>query len=105
MIVNMCINYGGRNDIVNAVNKIINDGKKNITEQEFSSYLYSESLPEPDLIIRTSGEQRISNFMLWQGAYSELYFTKTFWPDFDKNCLIQAIYDYQTRERRYGKVK
>lgn len=105
MIVNMCINYGGRNDIVNAVNKIISYGKKNITEQEFSSYLYSESLPEPDLIIRTSGEQRISNFMLWQGAYSELYFTKTFWPDFDKNCLIQAIYDYQTRERRYGKVK
>lgn len=105
IIVNFCINYGGRNDIINAVNKIIKEGKKSITEQEFCSYLYSSNLPDPDLIIRTSGEQRISNFMLWQGAYAELYFTKTYWPDFDKDCLIQAIYDYQTRDRRFGKVK
>ena len=105
MIVNICINYGGRNDIVNAVNKIIKSGVNSVSEEEFSKYLYSEGLPDPDLIIRTSGEQRISNFMLWQGAYSELYFTKTFWPDFNKECLIQAIYDYQTRDRRFGKVK
>ncbi len=104
MIVNICINYGGKADILNAVNKIIKDGKQSVNEAEFSSYLYSAELSDPDLIIRTSGEQRISNFMLWQGAYSELYFTKTFWPDFNKDCLLQAIYEYQTRERRFGKV-
>ena len=102
--VNICINYGGRADIVNAVNQIIKSGVKSINEEEFSKYLYASDLPNPDLIVRTSGEYRLSNFLIWQGAYSELYFTKTYWPDFTKEDLEQAIFDYQHRERRFGKV-
>lgn len=104
LIVNICINYGGRADIVNAVNTLLKTDIKNITEADFSNYLYSSELPDPDLIIRTSGEQRLSNFLIWQGAYSELYFSKTLWPDFSKQDLIQAISDYQNRQRRFGKV-
>ena len=103
--VGLCINYGGRLDIVNATNRIIKEGKKNITEQEFSQYLYSSDFSDPDLIIRTSGEQRISNFMLYQMAYSEFYFTKTYWPDFNKKELEKAICDYQKRNRRFGAIK
>ena len=103
--VGLCINYGGRLDIVNAVNKLIEEGKKNITEKEFSKYLYSAEFSDPDLIVRTSGEQRISNFMLFQMAYSEFYFTKTLWPDFDSKEFEKAIIDYQKRNRRFGAIK
>ena len=105
MIVCLCINYGGRNDIVEAVNKCLKDGKKDITEEEFKHYLYTSELSDPDLIIRTSGEQRISNFLLYQMAYSELYFTKTYWPDFDKNELLKALHEFQQRNRRFGAIK
>ena len=105
MTVCLCVNYGGRLDIVQAVNKIIEDGKKDITEQEFEKYLYTNGISNPDLIIRTSGEKRISNFLLYQMAYSELYFTDTFWPDFNNKELIKAIADYQQRNRRFGTIK
>lgn len=104
MILNLCINYSGRQEIIYAVNKILNSGIKKITEQEFERYLYTKDLPELDLLIRTSGELRISNFMLWQLAYTELYFTKTLWPDFSPKELVLAIRDFQTRERRFGRV-
>ena len=103
--VGLCINYGGRLDIVNATNKLLAEGKKSVTEQEFAKYLYSSEFSDPDLIIRTSGEQRISNFMLYQMAYSEFYFTKTYWPDFDKKELEKAIIDFQKRNRRFGAIK
>lgn len=102
--VNICINYGGRSEIINAVNNIIKDKIENVDEDTFKKYLYSSSITDPDLIIRTSGEYRLSNFMLWQCAYAELYFTKIYWPDFGREELIEAIYDYQNRERRFGKV-
>lgn len=105
MTVCLCVNYGGRNDIVQAVNKCLKDGKKDITEAEFSKYLYTDGLSDPDLIIRTSGELRISNFLLYQMAYSEFYFTKTYWPDFDKKELIKALKDFQQRNRRFGAIK
>ena len=105
MTVCLCINYGGRYDIVQAVNNIIASGKKEVTEQEFSEYLLTKDISDPDLIIRTSGEVRISNFLLYQMAYSELYFTKTYWPDFDKKQLEEAIIEYQSRNRRFGSIK
>ena len=104
LIVNICINYGGRSEIINAVNNIIKDKLTEVDENTFNNYLFSSQIPDPDLIIRTSGEYRLSNFMLWQCAYSELYFTKILWPDFGRDELIDAIYDYQNRERRFGKV-
>ena len=105
MIVNLCINYGGRDDILHAVNLIIENGEKNITHKKFEKYLYSNLLHELDLVIRTSGEQRISNFMLYQMAYAELYFTKTYWPDFDKKQLHLALQNFQSRSRRFGSIK
>ena len=102
--LNLCANYGGRADITQAVNKAIKSGKQNISEQEFSKYLYGSDLPAPDFIVRTSGEMRISNFMLWQMAYSELYFIKTFWPDMNERLIEKCIIEYQQRDRRYGKV-
>lgn len=105
MKVGLCINYGGRYDIVQAINKMIEQKVENITEQDIKKYLLTADFSDPDLIIRTSGEKRISNFMLYQMAYSELYFTKTFWPDFDKNELDKAIIDYQKRNRRFGAIK
>ncbi len=104
LILNLCINYSGRYEIIRAVNKILNSGVKKITEKEFEKYLYTKDLPDLDLLIRTSGELRISNFMLWQLAYTELYFTKTLWPDFSPKELVLAIKDFQTRERRFGRV-
>ncbi len=104
MILNLCINYGGRQEIIRAINSILNSQKKEITLEEFNKYLYTNNLPDPDLLIRTSGEQRISNFMLWQIAYTELYFTKTLWPDFRKKDFIKALKSYQKRERRFGGV-
>ncbi|WP_081165917.1 isoprenyl transferase [Lactococcus garvieae] len=111
MILNFAMNYGGRRDIMLAVQELAKSGKDmtNITEEELSSYLQTSILPEelrdPDLIIRTSGELRLSNFLPWQAAYSELYFTDTSWPDFDEAALDAAILEFQKRDRRYGGVK
>ena len=101
----VCLNYGGRQEILDAVNKLIGDGVSlPVTEDVFRKYLYLPDLPDPDLLIRTSGELRMSNFWLWQGSYSEFYFTDKFWPDFGKPDLEMAIADYYRRERRYGKA-
>lgn len=105
LILNLCINYGARQEIVSAVNKILSSGVKRINEKEFENFLYTKNLPELDFLIRTSGELRISNFMLWQMAYAELYFTKTLWPDFTPKEFVLAIKEFQLRERRFGKVK
>jgi undecaprenyl diphosphate synthase len=108
MILNLALSYGGRSEILHAVQGIISDlskGKikpKEITVQLFSQYLWTHGIPDPDLLIRTSGEFRISNFLLWQIAYTELYVTDTLWPDFDRKELLKAISDYQSRERRFG---
>jgi undecaprenyl diphosphate synthase len=108
LIVNLALSYGGRAEIVVGVRAIIADieagriTKDDITPETFSRYLYTRDLPDPDLLIRTSGELRISNFLLWQIAYTELYFTTTLWPDFGKEELIRACLAYQDRERRYG---
>jgi len=103
LIVNMCLNYGGRQEIIMACNKAIEMGE-NLDEEKFKNLLYSADLPPLDLVIRTSGEQRISNFMLFDLAYSEFYFTKTLWPDFNKKSLIKALKDYNKRDRRFGKA-
>ncbi len=106
----LALNYGGRTEIITATKKIVNDIKNNKINPEqinydlFAKYLYTENIPDPDLLIRTSGEYRISNFLLWQIAYSELYFTNKFWPDFNKEDFYNAIIDYQSRERRFGKT-
>jgi undecaprenyl diphosphate synthase len=107
----LALNYGGRTEIVSAAKKFALDAAadpsliKKLDEKEFGRYLYTNDIPDPELIIRTSGECRISNFLLWQGAYSELYITDVFWPDFDKEQLVKAIEDYNGRDRRFGKVK
>lgn len=105
LVVTIALNYGGRDEIVRAVNKIIKSGKNEVTEQEFSSYLDTNFLPDPDLIVRTSGEERLSNFLLYQLAYSELYFPKTYWPDFNEKEVLKCIEIYGRRERKYGGVK
>jgi undecaprenyl diphosphate synthase len=107
LILNVAFNYGGRDEILQAVKGLIKDGHsaEEIDEKLFASYLYTADSPDPDLIIRTSGEYRCSNFLIWQGAYSEWYFTKTYWPDFNREELYQALVAYNQRERRYGKVK
>jgi undecaprenyl diphosphate synthase len=108
MILNLALSYGGRSEIIHAVEGIVSDFQKGkITPQEisperFSHYLWTWGIPDPDLLIRTSGEFRISNFLLWQIAYTELYVTETLWPDFDRKELLKAIADYQSRERRFG---
>jgi len=106
LILNIAFNYGGRNEIVHAVQRIVQERipVDQITEQLISSYLYTSDLPDPDLIIRTSGELRVSNFLIWQGAYSELYSTPTYWPDFNEEELRQALIEYGTRKRRFGKT-
>lgn len=105
-IFNICINYGGRAEIVDATKKIIELGidKESITEETFKNYLYNK-LPDVDFVIRTSGEQRLSNFLLYQISYSELYFTNTYWPDFNYDELIISLKDYTLRDRRFGKIK
>ena len=105
LTVNIGINYGGRDELVYAVNKIIASNVKECNEKMIADNLYTFDLPDPDLIIRTSGETRISNFMLFQCAYSELYFPKVYWPDFNKRQLIKAIKIYQKRNRRFGGLK
>lgn len=106
IILNVAFNYGGRLEIIKAVQAIMRDSipPEEIDEELFESYLTTAGLPDPDLIIRTGGEMRLSNFMLWQGAYSEIYSTPTFWPDFDKQALFDAFADYSQRERRFGRV-
>ena len=103
--INVCMNYGGREDIVQAVNKLIAEGKTEITMEDISANLYTASSPDPDFIVRTSGEHRLSNFMPWQSTYAELYFPKVLWPDFGKNDLIDAIKEYSSRDRRFGAIK
>ena len=101
----VCLNYGGRKEIIDAINKITAQKIEGpITEETLRANLYLPDVPDPDLIIRTSGELRISNFWLWQGAYSEYYFTDKYWPDFGKSDLEEAVKDYYERERRYGKA-
>lgn len=104
LILNVAFNYGGRQEILDAVRAILADGvaPEDVDEALFSRYLYTAGQPDPDLIIRTSGEARISNFLLWQGAYAELYSTPVFWPDFDKHELRKALDHYANRERRFG---
>lgn len=105
MNVIIALNYSGRKEIVDAVNKILKERKRLKSEEEFSKYLYLNGIPEPDLLIRTSGELRISNFMLWQIAYTEFYFTNKLWPDFRKKEFIEAIEEFSKRERRFGGVE
>ncbi len=107
LILTVAFNYGGRDEIVCAIQRIIQDGIQlpDVTEELVSQYLFTAGLPDPDLIIRTSGELRGSNFLIWQGAYSEWYFTPTYWPDFDKDHLRQALDEFSHRRRRYGKVE
>ncbi len=98
----IALNYGGRAEIVDAVNSILKEGLESVDEETFRRYLYLPDVPDPDLVIRTSGEMRISNFLLWQIAYSELYFLKKYWPDFEKEDLEKALEDFSKRERRFG---
>lgn len=103
MTLSICLSYGGRQEIVYAVNRLLQSGKTEITAADISENLYTASMPDPDLVIRTSGEYRISNFLLWQSAYAEYYFADVFWPDFDKNELMKAFEAFSARERRYGR--
>lgn len=100
--INICFNYGGRNDIIEAINHIIEAGVTSVDEASFPKWLATNGNPDPDLIIRTSGEQRLSNFMLWEGAYSELYFSDVLWPDFHETELDLALTEYAKRKRNYG---
>ncbi len=101
--LNIALNYGGRVEILRAINQLLAEGKKTMNEEQFSHYLYTVGQPDPDLIIRTGGEQRLSGYLPWQGVYSELYFTSTYWPDFDKDEFDKALQDYAFRQRRFGK--
>jgi len=103
----LALNYGGRDEIVDAVKRIFREKENDIEsldEEKFSHYLYTNHIPDPDLLIRTSGELRVSNFLLWQIAYSEIWITQVFWPDFRKKHMLQALVDYQKRERRFGDI-
>jgi undecaprenyl diphosphate synthase len=106
MLFNIALNYGGRAEIVDAARRAIEAGVRpeDLDEQRFASFLYTTGQPDPDLLIRTSGEMRVSNFLLWQIAYSEIYVTDTLWPDFRRRHLIEAVLAYQKRERRYGGI-
>ncbi len=104
--LNVAFNYGGRSEILDAVRHLIQDGirPEELSEELLSSYLYTANLPDPDLIVRTGGEWRLSNFLIWQAAYAEYYTTPTFWPDFDESELDKALIEYSRRERRFGRV-
>jgi undecaprenyl diphosphate synthase len=110
LVLNLALNYGGRMEILDAVKAIAHAAKagmidvQSIDEQLFSGFLYTADIPDPDLLIRTSGERRISNFLLWQTSYTELYIIDTLWPDFGREQLYRAILDYQQRERRFGQI-
>ena len=110
LLFNIALSYGGRAEIVDACNRILLDGARSgsadpVDEAQFARYLYTAGQPDPDLLIRTSGELRISNFLLWQIAYAEIWVTETLWPDFRRGELLRAIVDYQKRDRRYGRVQ
>jgi undecaprenyl diphosphate synthase len=110
MLLNVALNYSGRAELVDTFNRMFLELKKNghktpIDEDLVSRFLYTSGIPDPDLLIRTSGEMRISNFLLWQIAYSEIYITSTFWPDFRRRHLLEAVLEYQQRDRRYGAIK
>jgi len=108
MVLNLALSYGGRDEIVMAARRLVSDGlagiirPEEVTKELFARYLYTTGLPDPDLLIRTGGECRVSNFLLWQLAYTEFYFTDVLWPDFRERHLLEAIVDYQKRERRFG---
>jgi undecaprenyl diphosphate synthase len=106
MVFNIALNYGGRAEIVEAVKRLLEAGVRaeEIDEQRFAGFLYTAGQPDPDLLIRTSGEMRVSNFLLWQIAYAEIWVTDTLWPDFRKRHLLEAILAYQKRDRRYGGI-
>jgi len=107
MVLSIALNYGGRAEIVDAMNAILaerNGNRSAITEDELTKHLYTASLPDPDLLIRTSGEMRVSNFLLWQIAYAEIFVTETLWPDFNRARLLEALLEFQKRERRYGGI-
>ncbi len=110
MVLCVALNYGGRAEIVDAMNSIISQhngrgAASRITEEELARHLYTEGLPDPDLLIRTSGEMRVSNFLLWQIAYAEIFVTETLWPDFNRARLLEALVEFQKRERRYGGIR
>jgi undecaprenyl diphosphate synthase len=107
LVLNVAFNYGGRDEIVCAIKAMIRDGVQAdaVTDAVVSQYLFTAGVPDPDLIIRTSGELRGSNFLIWQAAYSEWYFPATYWPDFDKEELRRALWEFNQRERRYGKIR
>ena len=104
LVLNIAFNYGGRDEIVCAIQAMIRDGvpAEAVTDELVSQYLFTAGVPDPDMIIRTSGELRASNFLVWQGAYSEWYFPATYWPDFDRQELLRALQEYDQRDRRYG---
>lgn len=104
LILNLALSYGGRQEIVEAVHRICLEGRTEVTEEQFAGYLYTADIPDPELLIRTSGEMRLSNFLLWQLAYTEIVVTDVLWPDFRAAQLYQAIATYQQRERRFGRV-
>jgi undecaprenyl diphosphate synthase len=106
LVLNVAFNYGGRDEIVHAVREIVADGVRpeEVNETLIKRYLYTADCPDPDLIIRTSGELRVSNFLIWQGAYAEWYVTPTFWPDFGRDELLEALRQYSLRDRRFGRV-
>ncbi|MEX1071073.1 MAG: isoprenyl transferase [Anaerolineales bacterium] len=106
LVLNVAFNYGGRDEIVHAIGNMLKDGVKpeEVDEELVSQYMYTAGMPDPDLVIRTSGEQRISNFLIWQAAYAEWVFPPTFWPDFGRDELFAAIQEFGHRERRYGLV-
>jgi len=110
MVLCVALNYGGRAEIVDAMNAILGEHQGNgassrITEEQLARHLYTEGLPDPDLLIRTSGEMRVSNFLLWQIAYAEIFVTDTLWPDFNRARLLEALVEFQKRERRYGGIR
>lgn len=104
LIMNIAWNYGGRDEVIHAVQRVVEEGLKaeEVNEQIFSKFLFTHQSPDPDLVIRTSGEMRTSNFLIWQSAYSEWYFTPTLWPDFGRDQLLEAIIEFGNRERRFG---
>jgi len=109
MVLCVALNYGGRAEIVDAMNAILSERNGHgtlhkVTEEQLSRHLYTEGLPDPDLLIRTSGEMRVSNFLLWQIAYAEIFVTETLWPDFNRARLLEALLEFQKRERRYGGI-
>jgi undecaprenyl diphosphate synthase len=103
MTVNIALNYGGRAEILRGIRKLFEDKKETVTEEEFSQLLYTAGQPDPDFIIRTGGERRLSGYLPWQAVYAELYFTPVFWPDFNPEEFGKALEDFENRHRRFGK--